>query len=182
MRARPHFEEVGFDHSSVNPLPNRWSLSAASSVERIGRVAEQRARRVEPRGARTQQETVRRLTQPVRRSGNYDRSLQVLQTIKDLDPTMLTKSGLMLGHGETEAEVLETLSDLRAVGCDCLTLGQYLQPSLEHRPVSQYWTPAEFEQLGSLARHMGFRHVRSGPLVRSSYHAAAMTEAEGSPR
>jgi lipoic acid synthetase len=126
-------------------------------------------------------ETVRRLSQPVRRSGSYDRSLQVLRTIKELDPTLLTKSGLMLGHGETEAEVLETLADLRAVGCDCLTLGQYLQPSLAHRPVSRYWTPAEFEQLGSLARQMGFRQVRSGPLVRSSYHAAAMSESPSPP-
>ncbi|MEN9206074.1 MAG: lipoyl synthase [Thermostichales cyanobacterium DRC_bins_46] len=119
-------------------------------------------------------ETVRRLTQPVRRSGTYDRSLLVLQTVKELNPNLATKSGLMLGHGETEAEVLETLQDLRRVGCDYLTLGQYLQPSLNHRPVSRYWTPAEFERLGSLARQMGFRQVRSGPLVRSSYHAAAM--------
>ncbi|GAB4214473.1 MAG: lipoyl synthase [Synechococcales cyanobacterium] len=120
-------------------------------------------------------ETVRRLTQPVRRSGSYERSLSVLRTIKELDPQMLTKSGLMLGHGESEAEILETLADLRAVSCDCLTLGQYLQPSLEHRPVERYWTPAEFDHLGSLARDMGFRQVRSGPLVRSSYHAAAMS-------
>ncbi|MDX2273636.1 MAG: lipoyl synthase [Cyanobacteriota bacterium] len=118
-------------------------------------------------------ETVRRLSQAVRRSSGYQRSLDVLQTVKSLDPQMITKSGLMLGHGETEAEVMETLRDLRAVGCERVTLGQYLQPSLSHRPVARYWTPAEFTELGELAAAMGFQQVRSGPLVRSSYHAAA---------
>ncbi len=80
----------------------------------------------------------------------------------------------MLGHGETEAEILEALADLRAVACDYLTLGQYMQPTLDHRPVERYWTPAEFEALGERARQMGFKQVRSGPLVRSSYHAAEM--------
>jgi len=116
-------------------------------------------------------ETVRRLQAPVRRGAKYDRSLRVLQLVKTLNPAIPTKSGLMLGHGETEAEVLETLTDLRAVGCDRLTIGQYLRPSLEHLPVQKYWTPAEFDRLGDLARGMGFAHVRSGPLVRSSYHA-----------
>ena len=77
----------------------------------------------------------------------------------------------MLGHGETEAEVIETMADLRAVGCDRLTLGQYMRPTLEHLPVQKYWTPAEFDHLGAIARSIGFNHVRSGPLVRSSYHA-----------
>ena len=77
----------------------------------------------------------------------------------------------MLGHGETEAEILEAIADLRKVGCDRLTLGQYMRPSLEHLPVQKYWTPEEFDQLGAIAREMGFSHVRSGPLVRSSYHA-----------
>ncbi|HEY9640818.1 MAG TPA: lipoyl synthase [Coleofasciculaceae cyanobacterium] len=116
-------------------------------------------------------ETVRRLQGPVRRGAKYERSLHVLQVVKELNPTIPTKSGLMLGHGETEAEILEALQDLRAVGCDRLTLGQYLRPSLEHLPVQKYWTPAEFEQLGAMARQMGFSHVRSAPLVRSSYHA-----------
>ncbi len=116
-------------------------------------------------------ETVRRLQAPVRRGAKYDRSLRVLQLVKTLNPAIPTKSGLMLGHGETEAEVLETLTDLRAVGCDRLTIGQYMRPSLEHLPVQKYWTPAEFDRLGDLARGMGFAHVRSGPLVRSSYHA-----------
>ncbi|NJK99230.1 MAG: lipoyl synthase [Spirulinaceae cyanobacterium RM2_2_10] len=116
-------------------------------------------------------ETVARLQGPVRRGAQYERSLAVLRQVKTLDPTIPTKSGLMLGHGETEAEIITTLRDLRAVGCDRLTLGQYLRPSLAHRPVVKYWTPAEFEHLGAIARSLGFRHVRSGPLVRSSYHA-----------
>ena len=116
-------------------------------------------------------ETVRRLQNPVRRGAKYERSLQVLQIVKELDPTIPTKSGLMLGHGETEAEILETLQDLRAVGCDRLTLGQYMRPSLDHLPVQKYWTPEEFDRLGQSARELGFSHVRSAPLVRSSYHA-----------
>ncbi|MEB3337091.1 MAG: lipoyl synthase [Leptolyngbyaceae bacterium] len=116
-------------------------------------------------------ETVRRLQDPVRRGAKYGRSLQVLRFVKEIDATIPTKSGLMLGHGETEAEVIETLADLRAVGCDRLTLGQYMRPSLEHLPVQKYWTPEEFDQLGAIATQMGFSHVRSGPLVRSSYHA-----------
>lgn len=116
-------------------------------------------------------ETVRRLQGPVRRGAKYDRSLQVLNWVKQIDPTMPTKSGLMLGHGETEAEILETLRDLRSVGCDRVTLGQYMRPSLDHLPVQKYWTPEEFEQLGQMARQLGFSQVRSAPLVRSSYHA-----------
>ncbi len=116
-------------------------------------------------------ETVERLQNPVRRGGRYDRSLAVLEHVKTLAPHIPTKSGLMLGHGETVAEIQQTLQDLRAVGCDRVTLGQYMQPSLAHLPVQKYWTPAEFEQLGELARSLGFSHVRSGPLVRSSYHA-----------
>jgi len=116
-------------------------------------------------------ETVRRLQGLVRRGAKYERSLQVLQAVKELDATIPTKSGLMLGHGETRDEVVETMADLRAVGCDRLTLGQYMRPTLAHLPVQKYWTPAEFDQLGVIAREIGFAHVRSGPLVRSSYHA-----------
>jgi len=76
-----------------------------------------------------------------------------------------------VGHGETETELVTAMQDLRAVGCDRITLGQYMRPSLAHRPVERYWTPAEFEHLGTIARDLGFAHVRSGPLVRSSYHA-----------
>jgi lipoic acid synthetase len=95
----------------------------------------------------------------------------VLQVVKQIDPSIPTKSGLMLGHGETVEEIVETMADLRAIGCDRLTIGQYMRPSLEHLPVQKYWTPEEFEQLGAIARSMGFSHVRSAPLVRSSYHA-----------
>ncbi|MBW4519655.1 MAG: lipoyl synthase [Scytolyngbya sp. HA4215-MV1] len=116
-------------------------------------------------------ETVRRLQGPVRRGAKYERSLRVLQRVKEFAPMTPTKSGLMLGHGETEAEILEALADLRSVACDRVTLGQYMRPSLEHLPVKKYWTPAEFERLERMAREMGFSHVRSGPLVRSSYHA-----------
>ncbi len=116
-------------------------------------------------------ETVERLQGRVRRGAKYERSLQVLTQVKQLNPHIPTKSGLMLGHGETQVEIIQTLKDLRAVDCDRLTLGQYLRPSLEHLPVMKYWTPAEFEELGAIARDLGFTQVRSGPLVRSSYHA-----------
>jgi lipoyl synthase len=117
-------------------------------------------------------ETVRRLQGPVRRGAKYERSLFVLETAKRLRPDVATKSGLMLGLGETEAEIVEAMTDLRRVGCDRLTLGQYLRPSLAHLPVENYWHPSEFDRLGDLARSMGFSQVRSGPLVRSSYHAS----------
>ncbi len=116
-------------------------------------------------------ETVRRLTDIVRRGAKYDRSLRVLSIVKELDASIPTKSGLMLGHGETTEEAIAAMVDLKAVGCDRLTLGQYMRPSLEHLPVQKYWTPEEFDHLGNTAREMGFSHVRSGPLVRSSYHA-----------
>ncbi|ARV63107.1 lipoyl synthase [Nostocales cyanobacterium HT-58-2] len=116
-------------------------------------------------------ETVRRLQGPVRRGAKYDRSLFVLQVVKEIDPSIPTKSGLMLGHGETVEEIIETMADLRKVECDRITIGQYMRPSLEHLPVQKYWTPEEFEELGKIAKEMGFSHVRSGPLVRSSYHA-----------
>ncbi|MFP4124717.1 MAG: lipoyl synthase, partial [Coleofasciculus sp.] len=116
-------------------------------------------------------ETVKRLQGQVRRGAQYERSLNVLRIVKALDPTIPTKSGLMVGHGETEAEVIEAMEDLRRAECDRLTLGQYMRPSLEHLRVQRYWTPEEFERLGAIAKQMGFTHVRSGPLVRSSYHA-----------
>lgn len=116
-------------------------------------------------------ETVKRLQGQVRRGAQYERSLDVLRIVKALDPTIPTKSGLMVGHGETEAEVIEAMEDLRRAECDRLTLGQYMRPSLEHLRVQRYWTPEEFDRLGAIAKDMGFTHVRSGPLVRSSYHA-----------
>ncbi|MEO1447229.1 MAG: lipoyl synthase, partial [Cyanobacteria bacterium J06635_11] len=116
-------------------------------------------------------ETVRRLQGPVRRGAKYERSLDVLRYVKAANESVPTKSGLMVGHGETQAELIEAMEDLRAVACDRLTIGQYMRPSLAHLPVQKYWTPEEFDQLGEIARDMGFSHVRSGPLVRSSYHA-----------
>ncbi|MGO8674244.1 MAG: lipoyl synthase [Limisphaerales bacterium] len=117
-------------------------------------------------------ETVRRLTPAVRSRATYDRSLNVLGKVKAKRPQgIYTKSGLMLGLGETEAEVDAALADLRRIGCDLLTLGQYLQPSLQHIPVFEFITPAQFEAYGRRARAMGFLHVASGPMVRSSYHA-----------
>ncbi len=116
-------------------------------------------------------ETVRQLQGPVRRGAQYERSLDVLRIVKEIDPSIPTKSGLMLGHGETETEIITAMEDLRAIGCDRITLGQYMRPSLDHLPVQKYWTPEEFEAIGDIARAMGFSHVRSGPLVRSSYHA-----------
>lgn len=116
-------------------------------------------------------ETVERLQDSVRRGAKYWRSLEVLRYVKALDATIPTKSGLMLGHGETEDELVKTMEDLRSVGCDRITLGQYMRPSLAHLPVQRYWTPEEFDHLGTIARQLGFSQVRSGPLVRSSYHA-----------
>jgi lipoic acid synthetase len=116
-------------------------------------------------------ETVPRLYKKVRPGSVYRRSLDVLQAAKDLRGEVLTKSGLMLGVGETADEVLETLRDLRAAGCDIVTLGQYLQPSENQLKVERYVTPDEFAALKVEGQKLGFRHVESGPLVRSSYHA-----------
>lgn len=122
-------------------------------------------------------ETVARLQQRVRRKAQYEVSLQVLRYVKQKRPKIRTKSGLMLGLGETTEEILETLADLRAADCDLLTLGQYLQPSARHLPVKHYVPPQEFDNLGRLARALGFRDVASGPFVRSSYHADEMARA-----
>ncbi|NJK33460.1 MAG: lipoyl synthase [Oscillatoriales cyanobacterium SM2_2_1] len=116
-------------------------------------------------------ETVERLQGRVRRGAKYGRSLSVLATVARLDPRILVKSGLMVGHGETVAEIETALRDLYSVGCRAVTLGQYLRPSLAHLPVEKYWTPEEFGMLAAIARSIGFAQVRSGPLVRSSYHA-----------
>lgn len=114
-------------------------------------------------------ETVRRLTKEVRIQAKYDRSLEVLLRLKQ--GGMRTKSGVMLGLGETEDEVIETMQDLRSVGVDILTLGQYLQPTVKHLPVKNFITPEKFAEYKEIGLQMGFRYVESGPLVRSSYHA-----------
>jgi lipoyl synthase len=122
-------------------------------------------------------ETVPRLYREVRgRKSDYRWTLELLRRVKRLNPAIRTKSGLMLGLGETREELLDTLADLRTAGCDLLTLGQYLQPSLEHLPVVRYLPPEEFDELGRLARGLGFQQVASGPFVRSSYHARDMAE------
>ena len=119
-------------------------------------------------------ETVPRLYDRVRRNAEYQRTLNLLKQVKDEVPTMPTKSGLMLGLGETREELLEVCSDLRSVGCDMLTLGQYLQPTLDHLPVERYVPPEEFDEIGEQVRKLGFSMVASGPFVRSSYHAGEM--------
>jgi lipoic acid synthetase len=128
-------------------------------------------------------ETVPRLYRKVRGRADYRRSLDLLAYVKQAAPGTITKSGLMLGLGETTEELLDVLADLRAVGCDNLTLGQYLAPTRKHLPVKRYVPPAEFDGLAVLARGLGFRHVASGPFVRSSYHADEMValDASGDP-
>jgi lipoic acid synthetase len=119
-------------------------------------------------------ETVPRLYKKVRGRADYQRSLDLLAYVKEHSPGTVTKSGLMLGLGETTEELLDVLSDLRGIACDALTLGQYLAPTLKHIPVKRYVPPAEFDELARLARSMGFEQVASGPFVRSSYHADEM--------
>ncbi len=116
-------------------------------------------------------ETVPRLYKPVRPGADYAWSLRLLQEFKRLHPSVPSKSGLMLGLGETVDEVKEVLHNLRAHDCEMLTLGQYLQPSRHHLPVERFVSPEEFDDLGTFARELGFKNVASGPLVRSSYHA-----------
>jgi lipoyl synthase len=121
-------------------------------------------------------ETVRRLTPSVRSRATYDRSLEVLRMVKrKRGETIYTKSGLMLGLGETETELFTAMQDLREARCDILTLGQYLQPTLKHLPVVEFVPPDRFQAYGDIARNMGFVHVASGPMVRSSYHADGFT-------
>jgi lipoic acid synthetase len=117
-------------------------------------------------------ETVRRLTPSVRHRATYDRSLAVLRKVKEKrGNSIYTKSGMMLGLGEREDEVLVAMEDLRRAGCDILTLGQYLQPTLKHLPVMEFVSPEKFAEYKVRAGKMGFVHVASGPMVRSSYHA-----------
>ncbi|HEC80893.1 MAG TPA: lipoyl synthase [Thermoplasmatales archaeon] len=116
-------------------------------------------------------EVVKGLFPEIRPQGDYDRSLSILKMIKEFDKKITTKSGLMVGLGETKKQILETLQDLRENGVDILTIGQYLQTTREHAEVKKYYTPKEFDEFKTIALSMGFKHVESGPLVRSSYHA-----------
>jgi lipoic acid synthetase len=121
-------------------------------------------------------ETVRRLYRMARPGGRYDRALELLARAKAMDPDLPTKSGLMVGLGEEWDELLVALRDLRAAGVDLLTIGQYLRPSASHLPVARFYTPEEFAELKRIGMEMGYRHVESGPLVRSSYHAWEQAE------
>ncbi|MFZ9885936.1 MAG: lipoyl synthase [Myxococcota bacterium] len=123
-------------------------------------------------------ETVSRLTRQIRSGAQYGRSLAVLQMAKEMRPDVLTKSGVMLGLGESDDEVRQAIADLRAHRTDILTIGQYLRPSPGHHEVMRYAEPQLFDELGAYARELGFHHVESGPLVRSSYHAERGVEVE----
>ena len=118
-------------------------------------------------------ETVRRIFPVVRAKGDYDLSLEVLRKAKKLsrNTNIVTKSGMMVGLGETLNEIKETMTDLRDSDCDLLTIGQYLRPTEKHSPISKWYTPSEFDILKNMGLELGFKHVASGPLVRSSYHA-----------
>ena len=124
-------------------------------------------------------ETVPRLYRVVRSGARYERSLELLRYSKELRPAALTKSGVMVGLGEETHELIEVFRDLAAAGCDILTIGQYLRPSRDHLPMKRLYTPREFEELKAEALQIGFRHVESGPLVRSSYHAHQQAAATG---
>jgi lipoic acid synthetase len=122
-------------------------------------------------------ETVPRLYRIARPAGRYPRALELLDRARTWAPEIPTKSGLMVGLGEEWDEIVQTMRDLRSVGCAILTVGQYLRPSLANLPMSRYYTPGEFAQLKHLGMEMGFRHIESGPLVRSSYHAHEQADA-----
>ena len=122
-------------------------------------------------------ETVRRIFPRVRAKGNYDLSLEVLRNVKQISGSMVTKSGIMVGLGETMDEITQTMKDLRDSDVDLLTVGQYLRPSEKHAPISKWYTPDEFKNIEVSGLELGFKHVASGPLVRSSYHADEQHEA-----
>ncbi|HVW05182.1 MAG TPA: lipoyl synthase [Vicinamibacterales bacterium] len=124
-------------------------------------------------------ETVPRLYRQARPGGKYDRALELLQRARTWAPDIPTKTGLMVGLGETFDEIVDVLRDLRQMDCQILTVGQYLRPSLAHLPMSRYYTPDEFREIKRIALDLGFGHVESGPLVRSSYHAHEQADAYG---
>jgi lipoic acid synthetase len=122
-------------------------------------------------------ESVPRVFRMVRHGGDYGRSLELLRLVKEWGYTSFTKSGVILGMGETRDELLQTMTDLRSVDCDILTLGQYLRPGADYHPIDRYYTPQEFAELKRVGLEMGFKYVESGPLVRSSYHADEQAQA-----
>jgi lipoic acid synthetase len=136
------------------------------AVEALGKVLEAR-----PDVLNHNTETVPRLYRVARHGGRYDRTLELFRRAREAAPDLITKSGIILGLGESREELLQTLGDLRSVDVNILTLGQYLRPSPRHLPVARFYPPEEFAELAALGRAMGFAHVEAGPLVRSSYHA-----------
>ena len=122
-------------------------------------------------------ETVRRVFPRVRAKGDFDLSLKILSQAREFNRTAVTKSGMMVGLGETMDEIVQTMEDLRKADCELLTIGQYLRPSQKHAPISKWYTPKEFEELRKQGENLGFKNVASGPLVRSSYHAEEQHEA-----
>jgi lipoic acid synthetase len=127
-------------------------------------------------------ETVPRLYRIARPGGRYPRALELLDRARRLNPEIPTKTGIMVGLGETTEEVIEVLRDLRKVDCQILTIGQYLRPSLAHLPMTRYYTPEEFREFKRIAVDLGFGHVESGPLVRSSYHAHEQADSYARPK
>ncbi len=179
---RDDLPDGGAEHFYQSVLAVRRRIGAAVEVltpDFIGKPgAVERVVEAAPEVFNHNTETVPRLYRQVRgRKSVYRWTLELLARVKQLNPAIKTKSGLMLGLGETHEELLDTLADLISVGCDFLTLGQYLRPTPEHLPVVRYLPPEEFEALGRAARQMGFSQVASGPFVRSSYHAREMAEA-----
>jgi lipoic acid synthetase len=127
-------------------------------------------------------ETVPRLYRVVRSGARYQRTLDLLENTKKFSPGMVTKSGVMVGLGESTAELIEVFRDLGSRGVDILTVGQYLRPSRDHLPIARFYTPQEFVELRDEALRFGFRHVESGPMVRSSYHAHEQAESTSLPQ
>jgi lipoic acid synthetase len=177
---RDDLPDGGADHFYQCILAVRWRTRATVEVltpDFLGDLkAVDRVLAAEPEVYNHNMETVPRLYRKVRGRANYQRSLDLLAHVKKQAPHILTKSGLMLGLGETQEELLDSLADLRGVGCDALTLGQYLAPTLKHIPVARYVPPEEFADLAVLARSLGFQKIASGPFVRSSYHADEMVQ------
>ena len=181
---RDDLSDGGADHFARCILAVRRRTGAAVEVltpdflgdtRAIDRVLEAR-----PEVYNHNMETVPRFYKKVRGRAEYQRSLDLLNHVKTQAREIVTKSGLMLGLGETHEELLDVLADLRAVRCDTLTVGQYLAPTLKHVPVARYLPPGEFDQLAVLARSLGFSKVAAGPFVRSSYHADEMVSADAS--
>ena len=178
---RDDLSDGGADHFARCVLAVRVRTGAAVEVltpDFLGdRRAIDRVLESEPDVYNHNMETVPRFYKKVRGRADYRRSLGLLAYVKRRVPQRMTKTGLMLGLGETREELLDTFADIREVGCDALTLGQYLTPTLKHVPVARYLPPAEFDELANLARRLGFAKVASGPFVRSSYHADELAHA-----